>query len=145
MPVYINNLSDSSFTDIFFKRIAKMVLDAERVKEKHLSIVLVGPEEIKKLNKKYRKKNEPTDVLSFSGESQKFIVPDETEKELGEIVICPSVVRKNAKKFQSVFEKEMAKVLIHGILHLLGYDHLKKTEAEIMERKQEQYLLKYRF
>ena len=62
---------------------------------------------------------------------------------LGEIVICPQVIKKNAKKFKSPFKKELVRVLIHGILHLLGHNHEKsKKDAKIMEEKQDFYLKK---
>ena len=63
---------------------------------------------------------------------------------LGEIVICPEIVRENAKKYGVTIKYETMKMFVHGILHLLGYDHEKsKEEAEIMEKKQEKYLTAY--
>ena len=93
------------------KGLAKKVLKEENKKELELSIALVGQARIKGLNKKYRKKDKPTDVLSFS------------YGDAGEIVICPEEVRKNAEKYHSTFKKELDRVLIHGIWHLLGYNH----------------------
>ena len=124
----INNLTGLIIDGNFLKAVAKKVLK-ERNKEKiDLSIVFVGQERMKKLNQKYRRKNKLTDVLAF-GEG------------LNEIVICPQEVKKNAKRFNSVFKKELARVLIHGILHLLGYNHEKGgKEAEKMEKKQNYYL-----
>ncbi|PIR71400.1 MAG: rRNA maturation RNase YbeY, partial [Candidatus Nealsonbacteria bacterium CG10_big_fil_rev_8_21_14_0_10_37_25] len=84
---------------------------------------------IRKLNKKYRGKNRMTDVLSF---------PDNG---LGEIVICLREVKKNAKKFGSSFKKELSTCLIHGILHLLGYDHEKSVEEVKKMRDREEYYL----
>jgi len=126
--VEINNLTGLIIDGNFLKAVAKKVLK-ERNKEKiDLSIVFVGQERMKKLNQKYRRKNKLTDVLAF-GEG------------LNEIVICPQEVKKNAKRFDSVFKKELARVLIHGILHLLGYNHEKGgKEAEKMEKKQNYYL-----
>jgi len=126
--VEINNLTGLIIDGNFLKAVAKKVLK-ERSKEKiDLSIVFVGQERMKKLNQKYRRKNKLTDVLAF-GEG------------LNEIVICPQEVKKNAKRFNSVFKKELARVLIHGILHLLGYNHEKGgKEAEKMEKKQNYYL-----
>ena len=71
-------------------------------------------------------------MLSFNLEGKDY---------LGEIVICPEIVKENAKKYGIEEEHEMIKVFIHGILHLLGYDHEKtEKEAEKMESKQEKYL-----
>jgi len=126
--IEINNLTASSVDEEFLKGVAKKVLKGEDRKEVGLSIVFVGQGEMRKLNKKYRGKNKVTDVLSFGSE-------------LNEIVICLREVKKNAKKYNSTFKKELVQVLIHGILHLLGYEHEKtKKEAEKMEKKQEYYL-----
>jgi len=65
---------------------------------------------------------------------------------LGEIVICLREVKKNARRFNSTFKKELVRVLIHGILHLLGYDHEKlEKEAEKMEEKENYYLSQINF
>ncbi|MBZ9577493.1 rRNA maturation RNase YbeY [Patescibacteria group bacterium] len=124
----INNLTTSSVDEEFLKGVAKKVLKGEDRKEVGLSIVFVGQGKMRKLNKKYRGKNKVTDVLSF-------------DNGLNEIVICLREVKKNAKRYNSTFKKELAQVLIHGILHLLGYEHEKtKKEAEVMENKQSYYL-----
>ncbi len=108
---------------------------------------MVEEREIRKLNRKYRAKNKITDVLAFSENSElraqnsKFIFPENKKEELGEVVICLRKVRKNAKRYSSTFEQELARVLIHGILHLLGYEHEKfEKETQEMERRQEYYL-----
>jgi len=121
--IEINNLTLGEVDEEFLKGVAKKILKGENKKELNLSIVFVGESRIKKLNKEYRGKNRVTDVLSF-GDG------------LNEIVICLQEVKKNARKFNSNFKKELARVLIHGILHLLGYEHEKeKKEAEKMEKK----------
>lgn len=126
--IEINNLTSNLIEEEFLKKVAKIVLEREK-KEGEISLALVGPGRMRKLNKKYRGKNRVTDVLAFPGNG------------LGEIVICLREVKKNAKRFGSTFEKELAKVLIHGILHLLGYDHEKsEKEAKEMEEKENQYL-----
>ena len=129
--IEINNLTTVSVDEEFLKKIAKKVLQGEKKENKDLSIALVGQKRMRELNKKYRGKNRVTDVLAFPGDG------------LGEIVICSKEVRKNAKKFDSTFGKELARVLIHGILHLLGYDHEKnETAARQMEKKQDYYFSK---
>lgn len=127
--IEVNNLTSSAIDESLIKRVVRKVLKGERKKMSELSIAFVGEARIKGLNKKYRKKNRATDVLSFPGEKE------------GEIVICPSVVKKNAKSFDSSFKSELVRILIHGILHLLGYEHEKsRKEAEKMEKKQGYYL-----
>jgi probable rRNA maturation factor len=131
--IEINNLTNFAVDKKFLTGLAKKVLKDENRERENLSIAFVGKDIIKGLNKKYRKKNKPTDVLSFAGDLK-------LEKTLGEIVICPEIVKKNAKIDNSPFKKELAKVLIHGILHLLGYDHEKSgKEVEKMEEREKYY------
>ncbi|MBI3274033.1 MAG: rRNA maturation RNase YbeY, partial [Candidatus Colwellbacteria bacterium] len=90
------------------------------------------------LNKKYRHKNKATDVLSFFG-GDYFFTPGGSEKYLGEIVVCAAVVKKNAKLARVPYSRELAHILIHGTLHLLGYEHessAKKLE-EMHSREEE--------
>ena len=136
--IEINNLTASSVDKKFLEKTAQAVLESESVRSFNLSIALVGPARMKKLNKKYRGKNRTTDVLAFGSDQKLFSV---FQKEIGEIVICLQEVKKNAKRFNLSFKKELTRVLVHGILHLLGYDHeISKTEAKKMEEKEEHYL-----
>ena len=130
--IEINNLTAGPVNESFLKKTAETVLKRKKLAEKKLSIALIGEKKIKDLNKKYRGKDRPTDVLAFPGDK---------EAELGEIVICPEKVKKNAKRFNSAYEKELVRVLIHGILHLLGHDHERsEIEAKRMVKKEEYYL-----
>ena len=151
--IEINNLTSFNIDKKRFSTVAKKVLKGENREREKISLAFVSKKEMQKLNKKFRGKNKPTDVLSFSN------VPSES---LGEIVICPEIVKENAsvfapptpkatdghskatadkKKYKELVRREMMKVFVHGILHLLGYDHEKnEKDAEKMERKQEKYL-----
>lgn len=132
--VEINNLSEKykKLDKNFLKKIAERVLRGEKAKtKKEISIAIVDSPEIQKLNKQYRKKNKPTDVLSFG----------KAGDEIAEIVICPEEIEKTGNNFK----KEMAEVVIHGILHLLKYDHEKEKDAEKMFAKQKEYLSKIKF
>ncbi len=147
--IEINNLTKYSVDKKNFSTVAKIVLKGENRVTETLSLAFVGKAEIKKLNKKFRGKDKPTDVLSFE-------LKDSAEKGyLGEIIICPDVVKENAKKYKVTVKSEMIKVFVHGILHLCGYDHPdyvedprqnrdEKTEkeAEEMENLQNKYLSK---
>ncbi|MEK7664796.1 MAG: rRNA maturation RNase YbeY [Patescibacteria group bacterium] len=137
--IEINNLAGLAVDKKFFTGVAKKVLKGENKEKKNLSVVFVPTGEIRKLNKKYRKKNKATDVLSFGGVSSfKLQV---LKDDLGEVIICPAFVKENAKKYKTSIKEELTKVLTHGILHLLEYNHEKtKKEAEIMEKKEEHYL-----
>ncbi len=129
--IEINNLTTNPVDEGFLKKVAEKVLEGENKKNAELSVAFVGQGRIRELNKKYRGKNRATDVFSFPGDG------------LGELVICLREVKKNAKKYKSTFEKELARVLIHGILHLLGYEHEKSgKKAKLMEEKEQDYLSK---
>lgn len=144
--VEINNLTTNPVDEEFLKRVAERILEGEKIKKEiDLSIALVGQGRIRELNKKYRGKNRVTDVLAFPESKvllEKFRVgPAQKIKGLGETVICLREVKKNARRFGSSFEKEIARVLIHGILHLLGYNHEKgEKEAQKMAGKENYYL-----
>jgi rRNA maturation RNase YbeY len=145
--IEINNITTTVIDDEFLRKIAEKVLEEEKKKKIRLSIALVGQARMRKINKRYRGKNRVTDVLSFPSSKilmEKFKIGNIKKIEgLGEIIICIREVKKNAKRIKSSFEKELAQVLIHGILHLLGYDHEKsEIKAKEMERKQNYYLLK---
>jgi len=117
------------------RKIAETLLRAVKQSRAELSIALVGDREMRPLNAKYRKKNQTTDVLSFFVEDQ----PLSGAKILGDVVISVEQARRQAKERDKALKSEMATLLIHGILHLLGYDHEKSPrQAEIMfayERK----------
>lgn len=95
-----------------------------------LSVVFVGSSEIREINRRYRGKDAPTDVLSFC--YQKEMV--EGMIFLGEIIISPEIACHNARARGTAFEAEIRMLLLHGILHLLGYDH--ETDNGEMDRMQ---------
>ena len=136
--VEINNLTFTKISEEFLKKVAVGILKEEGKKDYYLSVALVGLSRIKKLNKKYLNRDYGTDILAFP-ETDKF----PKINNLGEIIICLQVVKKNAKRINTSFKGELARVLIHGILHLLGYDHEKSDKgAKIMEKKENYYLKK---
>ena len=92
-----------------------------------LSIGTVSEKKSKEINKKYRKKNKPANVLSFP-----------FSKSSGEIILCPSTIRKDTKKFDKNFEELLQFMVIHGMLHLKGMQH-----SSTMERAEEKYDKKY--
>lgn len=144
--IEVNNITTDEIDEDFLIKIAEIVLKGEKQeKDANVSIAILGQGRMRKINKIYRKKNRVTDVLSFPNSKilkEKFKVGPIIKAEgLGETVICLREVKKNAKKLDSSLEKELARVLIHGILHLLGYDH-EKTEAQAIKmREKEEYHL----
>ena len=104
----------------------------EKYKELEIVIRIVDIKESKKLNKIWRKKNHATNVLSFPIHMPIKQVP----KPIGDIVICADLVASEAKEQNKSVNQHYAHLIIHGILHLLGYDHKSEEEAEIMEKKE---------
>jgi len=95
-----------------------------------LTVRIVGKAEITQLNQTYRHKNQPTNVLSFPFDVPN-VVPDCYL--LGDIVICADVVALEAKNQKKTLESHWAHMVVHGVLHLLGYDHQIDEDAELME------------
>ena len=107
----INNLTKSRVDRKFLEKVGKKTLKFVKIKISEISIVIVGKTKIKELNKKYRKRDEVTDVLAF---------------DYGEIFICLPQAKRQAKQAKHSIKKELSILLIHGILHLAGQSN--KTE-----------------
>ena len=105
-------------------------------KESELVIRIVDIEESTELNEHYRQKTGPTNILSFPFEAPEHIEIDL----LGDLVVCAPVLEKEALEQQKTLNDHWAHIIIHGVLHLLGYDHIEEDEAHIMEEKEIQLL-----
>jgi len=146
MAIEIINFTENKVEEPWVKKIVSFVLQAEKQNENAtISIAFLGPGRMRKLNKQYRGKNTTTDVLSFVEKEVAFekykIGKLKEQGGLGEIVVCLREVKKNSKRNKTDFEKELAFVLIHGLLHLLGYEHEKTdTKAKEMQAKEMSYL-----
>ena len=103
---------------------------ALKLKPQSAALAFVTDTEIARLNKTYRKKNRPTDVLSFP--AQPSAKRPNRNKFLGDIAIAPAVARRYAKKNGRTLENEICILILHGLLHLLGYDH--ETDRGQMDR-----------
>jgi len=112
-----------------FQRWADMALKG-RKEESELTIRLVEADESQELNHQYRGKNKPTNVLSFPFEAPENL-PDFPL--IGDLIVCASVVEQEAIEQKKPLANHWAHMIIHGILHLLGYDHIEDDEAEEME------------
>lgn len=117
------------------------------VKEIFLNVTLCGNTKIKSLNREYRNKDKVTDVLSFGVHEN--LRPDLgpflanlPELELGDIFICKEVAKKQAHEFDITYEMEVIHLLVHGFLHLLGYDHEISEKEEMIMEKEEAKLVK---
>lgn len=124
--------------------IARRVLAAERPGEAVVTGVVITDEAtVRELNRRYRGRDEPTDVLSFGlGDraDASFALPPDEPPHLGEVVISyPTAVRQAEEEGHSV-EAELAHLLVHGVLHLLGYEHEESEDERIMREREEQIL-----
>lgn len=97
-----------------------------------VTVRIVGPAESRKLNRTWRGKDKPTNVLSFSADPIPAVAPEADE--LGDLVVCAAVVAREAKEQGKAREAHWAHMVTHGVLHLLGYDHENDRDAHIMER-----------
>ena len=128
------------------KKIVRQVLKTEGVATPYeVSLVFTDSETVKQLNRDYRGVDEPTDVLAFYMLPQKeaddsFALPPDGVTRLGEVIISYPQAVEQAREQGHATEKELALLVIHGILHLLGYDH-EEAKEEIKMRRRERELL----
>ena len=103
-----------------------------------LAVRVVRPAESKRLNARYRGRNQPTNVLSFPVPElpATAAAPRGAPRPLGDLVICARVVRDEARQQHKAIKSHWAHLVIHGALHLLGYDHERDDEARRMERRE---------
>ena len=155
MNVIIANTSNQMVDESLIKNLIYSIIKNERDDCSDINLIFCSDKEIHELNRNFRNKDCSTDVLSFSaqggqagpplGRGSPFGHPKggplKKIHNLGEIVICPQEVKKKAKRYATNFKKELARVSIHGILSLLGYEHEKAAaEAKKMEEKEQYYL-----
>ncbi|HOI46694.1 MAG TPA: rRNA maturation RNase YbeY [Bacilli bacterium] len=144
MGIKLNIINQYGEIDLPIKKLAKGLAKRinafERLSKRHIvSIILVNNEEIKRINKEYRKLDVETDVISFALADDL----DEYPYELGDIFISIDKVYQQAQEYGHSNERELGFLIVHGILHLLGYDHITKEEETAMFEIQEQILRSY--
>lgn len=126
-----------------FEQLAEFVLSQEEVTESaELSLAIVDIEEIASLNERYRGIAGPTDVLSFSCDDPCPVEGNEPIT-LGDVVIAPEVAEQQAHELGHTVEEELNLLLVHGILHLLGYDHTDDVSADAMRQREHELLHAY--
>lgn len=145
MEAYVNNQQDKIAIDnsllVVLEDVIKFVLYKEGIKNYEIGVTLVDDDRILKLNRQYRKKNMPTDVLSF------HLSDEEDEKGntfvVGDVVISVETARRQAYEYNHSFEREMVYLLVHGIYHILGYTHDDDENKEVMRIKEEEIMNNY--
>ena len=141
--------------------LARNVLDAQGVRgEAELSMLFVDEAAMAELNKRFLGKDGPTDVLAFpiddddvveGGRSPDSLGPGpgvdpesaDPPNLLGDVVVCPAVAARNAPNHAGTYDDEMALLVVHGILHILGMDHVDSEEAEAMEQRERELLERF--
>ena len=124
------------------KELLKNVCNDEKLDNGEFNVIIVSEEKIQELNKNYRGLDRVTDVISFALEDDKsFNIED--YRMLGDIYICLKRAKEQAEEYGHSFKRELSFLAIHGLLHLLGYDHMNEEDEKVMFGKQEEVLKKY--
>ncbi|WP_026485610.1 rRNA maturation RNase YbeY [Caldanaerobius polysaccharolyticus] len=148
MEVYIDDRQkDVDITDELKEllvKVAESAAKSEGFEDVEVSISIVDDQEIRRLNRDYRSVDRPTDVLSFpmmDFEGDDAIIQEATDVVmLGDIVISAARAKSQATDYGHSFEREMAFLTVHGMLHLMGYDHERPEDARVMREKEEKIL-----
>ncbi len=135
---------DEDYIDLI-DRVLQFAAKEEDVQtEAEMSVSFVDNKEIQIVNRNYRQKDEPTDVISFAmqeeGEEEMKIIGAEMPVLLGDIIISVDKAKEQAEEYQHSLERELSFLALHGFLHLLGYDHLNEEDEKKMFKRQEDIL-----
>lgn len=135
---------EKSWDPAAIEKLALFALEHMEVpQECEVSISLVDAEEIHELNREYRGVDRPTDVLSFECDSPWDEYAEGEIIEIGDVVIATDIVDEQREKFGLSFEEEASLMLVHSLLHLLGYDHMEDDERREMEALEKEILDSY--
>ncbi len=145
MPVLVNNLQqkvnvNNRQEDLVIKAAAAVLEEEGYDDEAEVSIVFVDNPRIQALNKQYRGVDSPTDVLSFSMQEGENIPGEDSL--LGDVIISLETAVHQAEEFGHSVDREVAYLAVHGVLHLLGYDHMKEPDRKQMREKEEAIMQK---
>jgi probable rRNA maturation factor len=149
MEVALNNMQDLFETeklDALAQRVlARIALGKELEEDIEVGVLWVDDSYIHTLNREYRGKDCPTDVLSFAlreqiGEEPEVINDPFGEMLLGDIVISLETAQRQAQEYDHTLEREVAFLVVHGMLHLLGYDHVEENDRNVMQQEEEKIL-----
>lgn len=124
------------------KDLLEFALKYQNLTNIDFNVILVSEDKIHEINKEYRGIDRPTDVISFALEDNKDIEYD-NYRLLGDIYICDKKVLDQAKEYGHSVKRELSFLAVHGLLHLLGYDHMKPEDEKVMFGLQEEILDKY--
>ncbi|MDQ2992883.1 MAG: rRNA maturation RNase YbeY [Candidatus Eremiobacteraeota bacterium] len=132
MIYYRNDVRKSGVDGRALRATAKRLLAAADEAGSSLSLTLIGDDAMRGLNRDHRGKDTPTDVLSFPLEPGH----SEVERMIGDVVISIDTARRQAEEYDAPLQRELERLLIHGVLHVLGHDHVKAGERKVMEAEE---------
>ena len=140
MDVFLANEQALGFDEVTLSSLARHALSAEDVDEgAELSLLFVEADHIRKLNNRFAGNDYATDVLAFTMMED----DDEGSLLLGDVVICPQIAQKNAAELGHELQEELAALVVHGTLHLLGYDHQCEDDKAKMDNRSREILTSF--
>lgn len=122
------------------REIALRVLEEEHVDAGELTVVITDEKTVQELNRTYRGVDAPTDVLSFPFGEEEVLPEEEAPPYLGDVIIALPVAEAQARRYGHPLQEELRLLVVHGVLHLLGYDHATEEEEARMWQRQERIL-----
>lgn len=142
MQLEINNLTNEIINEEDLKNVCKIALKKLKVKKALFNITIVDDKRIHEINKTYRDVDRPTDVISFAFEDNLDIAYSDF-RFLGEIYISIDTCKRQAVEYGHDFKREICFLTVHGLLHLLGYDHIEEEDRKVMRALEESVLDEY--
>jgi len=130
--IFDNDFDVSESLVLALKNAADLTLQEEKKRESVVNLKIVGNAEMQQLNKEFRNKDRATNVLSFTNDD----LSKDVTKNIGDIAISYDFVKQEAKDHGKSFSDHVIHMLVHGIYHILGYDHEDDISAEVMESKE---------
>ena len=130
--IFDNNFDVSENLVLALKNAADLTLQEEKKRDSVVNLKIVGNAEMQQLNKEFRNKDRATNVLSFTNDD----LSKDVTKNIGDIAISYDFVKQEAKDHGKSFSDHVIHMLVHGIYHILGYDHEDDISAEVMESKE---------
>ena len=143
---FINETNEMKYDEDYFLSISKVIFDHLKLDDYFIfDLSLVSLDAIHNINKEYRKIDRPTDVISFAFEDEfegenKIIKTPGMPRNLGEIIICVDKCKEQAKEYGHSEDREMSFLFTHGLLHLLGYDHMSEDDEKVMFKIQDEIM-----
>ncbi|MAI29869.1 MAG: rRNA maturation RNase YbeY [Rickettsiales bacterium] len=133
---YLGSFSECEIKRIVKKAISEVLKEMDFKKKYYISVLLTNNNGIKKINRRYRKINKSTNVLSFSQNDERFITKKTSKIILGDIVISLEKIKKESKLQNKQSSDHLTHMVIHSLLHLLGFNHEKLKDFRIMKQKE---------